>query len=91
MKLDQILSRHEARKKRPAATHRLRTRAYQEHYPVVKEAVLKGVPLRSVVTILKEAGGAFPERTVAAVWQAYRRALKHEGITLSEEKTKTEN
>ena len=91
MKLDQLLRHHESRKKRPATAHRLRTRAYQEHYTVVKEAVLQGVPLRSIVTILQEEGGAFPDHTVEAVWQAYRRALKHEGITLSEEKSKTEN
>jgi hypothetical protein len=86
MKLEELLSHHRARKRRSTESHRLRTRAYREHYDVVKAAVLEGVPLRSVVTILRDEEGAFLDRNINAVWQAYRRALRHEGIVLSEEK-----
>jgi hypothetical protein len=82
MKLDELIAHHRAKVNPPEEFH-LRLREYREHYPLIKEAVQQGIPLRSAVTILKDEEGAFRGRNIAAVWQAYRRALKHDQIHLS--------
>lgn len=86
MDLEQLLASHQERTKRPPCEHRLRNLEYREHYPLIKSAVLKGVPLLAAIKILQEdeAMKAFTGKDPMTVWQAYRRALKKENIHLTE-------
>lgn len=86
MNLHELIETHRAKTNRPVSEFRLRDREYRKHYPLIKAAVEEGVPLLSAVTILREKESAFEGKTDQAVWQAYRRALKHDNITLSEPK-----
>lgn len=85
MDLEQLIARHKERTKRPTCPHRLRNLEYRTHYPLIKSAVLKGVPLLAAIKILQEdeAVKAFPGKDLDTVWQAYRRALEKEGIHLT--------
>ena len=86
MDLEQLLARHQERTKRPPCEHRLRNPEYRHHYPLIKSAVLKGVPLLSAIKILQEDESvkAFAGKDPLTVWQAYRRALEKEHIHLTE-------
>jgi hypothetical protein len=77
MNLDELLSRHRAKKERRRPTNRLRNREYQNHFPLIRDAVANGVPLWSAIEILKADENAFEGKTTQAVWQAYSRALKN--------------
>lgn len=86
MNLEELIARHREKSKRPTCENHLRRREYRERYPLVRAAVLKGVPLWSIVDILRKEDPVLAEKTRDAVWQAFRRALKHDNITLSEPK-----
>jgi hypothetical protein len=60
----------------------LRKKEYQNHYPLIKEAVLAGLDLMTIIKIIREKEGAFEGATDQAVWQAFSRALKEEKIAL---------
>lgn len=81
--LEDLIAKHAEKSKRPTCENRLRNREYRNHYPLVKESVLAGVPLWSVVDILQKEDAALAAKTRDAVWQAFRRALEKEGIILS--------
>ncbi len=81
--LEDLIAKHAEKSKRPTCENRLRNREYRNHYPLVRAAVLKGVPLWSVVDILRKEDPSLAEKTRDSVWQAFRRALKAENIILS--------
>lgn len=83
MNLEELIAKHAEKSKRPTCPNRLRDRDYRKHYSLVKEAVLKGVPLWSIVDILRGEDPALASKTRDAVWQAFRRALEKEDIILS--------
>lgn len=84
MNLEELIATHRARSKRPKSETHLRITEYQKHYPLIKSAVQERIPLSSAITILREKTKAFEGKTAGAVFQAYRRALKQDGITLSD-------
>jgi len=51
---------------------------------LIREAVEKRVPLRTAIRIVKDSENAFEGIAINTVWQAYRRALLHDKIKLSE-------
>lgn len=83
MNLEELIARHQEKSKRPTCPNRLRKREYRDHYALVREGVLKGVPLWSIVDILRGEDPALASKTRDAVWQAFRRALEKENIILS--------
>lgn len=84
MNAEEMLSRYREKSRRKTVPMRLRTKEYREHYRLVKESIGRGVSLHFVVQALKE-DGAFPGRKPKSVYQAYRRALKHDGIDLRQD------
>lgn len=80
MTLDQLIEKAQERK--GAGLGKLRDAEYRKHYPLIREAVKRGVPLRSAILILQEEDGAFSKGWKAA-HAAYTRAFKYEGIKLS--------
>jgi hypothetical protein len=82
MNLEELLQKHRDKKPQKVNLHGLRRKAYQRHYPLIKDAVLNGVPLLAAIKILREDEGAFKGITDAAVWIAYSRALKSDGVTM---------
>ena len=81
--LEDLIAKHAEKSKRPTCENRLRDRDYRKRYPLVKESVLAGVPLWSVVDILQKEDAALAAKTRDSIWQAFRRALKAENIILS--------
>lgn len=82
--LEDLIAKHQEKTPgRPVNPNKLHKREYRERYPLIKEAVLKGVPLWSVISILQKEDGAFEGMKIEPVWQAFRRALKAENIILS--------
>jgi hypothetical protein len=84
MNIEELLAKHKAGKKPKTSPHRLRKKEYQRHYPLIREAVEKRVPLRTAIRIVKDSENAFEGIAINTVWQAYRRALLHDQIKLSE-------
>jgi hypothetical protein len=66
----------------------LRKAEYRKHYPLIKDAVKDGLDLMTVIKILREKEGAFEDATDNAVWSAYNRALKNEGVKLKRGKSR---
>lgn len=88
MNIEDLLAKSQARKQAQTRVFKnnLRDKEYQKYYPLIKEAVLKGVRLGAAISILQAEEGAFNGRTHNSVWQALRRALRKEGIKLSQSK-----
>jgi hypothetical protein len=92
MNLEELQSiLHRKSEAKEAKPNRLK-RNYRKHYPLVKDAVLSGIPLRTVIMVLQEEESAFaaPEDRDQffsggwqATYQAFRRALKRDNIALT--------
>ena len=76
MNLTDLLEAHKERTTRKKPVHRFATPEYRTHYPLIRQAVEKGIPLMSVIKILREKEEAFAGKSDKAVHVAYSRALK---------------
>jgi hypothetical protein len=79
MNITDLLEAHKERTTRKKPSHRFATAEYRTHYPLIRQAVGKGIPLMSVIKILREKEGAFTGKSDKAVHVAYSRAMVADG------------
>jgi hypothetical protein len=79
MNITDLLEAHKERSASKKPRHTFATKEYRTHYPLIRQAVEKGIPLMSAIKILREKEEAFTGKSDKAVHVAYSRAMGKKG------------